>query len=173
MIWANTISSQYILNIYVLMLVYFVYILHILCIDIIVFGLTYVRYLIIVIILYEWSWPSFVGNVYIYFHNELNHTIRKTTGKYPQEIYASGVLTIQLEWIFLQRVTNNTGDTFCGNGEYTPGKFLPSLFFGKPKSLSPIVGNLSTMSVKKSDLGILNTMTSANKKYPSSKCTRT
>ena len=43
--------------------------------------------------------------------------------------------------------------------------FLPRLLFGKKKTLSPIVGALSTMSVKKSGLGILNPVTSAQEKY--------
>ena len=48
------------------------------------------------------------------------------------------------------------------------GTFLPRLFFEKTKSLSPIVGALSTMKVKKYGLGILNPVTSVNDKYLSS-----
>ena len=40
--------------------------------------------------------------------------IIETTGKYPQEIYAAVVLAIKYEWIFLQRVTSDTGDAFSG-----------------------------------------------------------
>ena len=40
--------------------------------------------------------------------------IRKTTGEYPQEIYAAVVCAIQLGWGFLQRVMDNTGDAFEG-----------------------------------------------------------
>ena len=40
-------------------------------------------------------------------------TISEITGKYLQEIYAVVVHTIQSEWIFLQRVTKNTGETFA------------------------------------------------------------
>ena len=43
------------------------------------------------------------------------------------------------------------------------------LFFGKTKTLSPIVGYLSIVPVKKSGLGILNPVTSAQEKYLSSK----
>ena len=46
--------------------------------------------------------------------------------------------------------------------------FLPCPFFRKAKSLSPIVGTLSTMLVKKSVLGLLNPVTSTNDKYLSS-----
>ena len=42
---------------------------------------------------------------------------------------------------------------------------LPLIFFGKTKTLSPIVGALSTMLVKKFGLVLLNTMTSAHEKY--------
>ena len=40
-------------------------------------------------------------------------TKSKTVGKYPQGSYAAVVRVIQSEWLFLQRVTNNTGDTFA------------------------------------------------------------
>ena len=43
--------------------------------------------------------------------------------------------------------------------------FLPRLFFGKTKTFSPVLGVLSIMPVKKSVLGLLNPVTSAQKKY--------
>ena len=43
--------------------------------------------------------------------------------------------------------------------------FLPRLFFGKTKTLFPIVGDISTMSVRKSGLGFLNPVTSDQEKY--------
>ena len=51
--------------------------------------------------------------------------------------------------------------------------FLPHLFFGNSKYLSPIVGDLSTTTVNKSSLGLLNPVTSANKKYLSLQCAST
>ena len=42
---------------------------------------------------------------------------------------------------------------------------LPRLFFGNTKTLSPVVGSLSTMPDKKAGLGILNPVTSAQEKY--------
>ena len=42
---------------------------------------------------------------------------------------------------------------------------LPHLFFGNTKSLSPIVGAISTMPVKKFGLGLLNPVTPAQDKY--------
>ena len=42
------------------------------------------------------------------------HTISETGGKYPQESYAAVVRAIQSEWIFIQRVTWDTGDEFAG-----------------------------------------------------------
>ena len=41
------------------------------------------------------------------------NTVIKTAGKYPQESYAAVVHAIKLEWIFLKRVTWDTGDTFA------------------------------------------------------------
>ena len=46
--------------------------------------------------------------------------------------------------------------------------FLPRLLFGKTKTLSPFVGALNTMPVKKAGLGLLNPVTSAQDKYLSS-----
>ena len=46
--------------------------------------------------------------------------------------------------------------------------FLPRLFFGKTKYLSPIVGDLSTMPVKKYRLGLMNPVKSVEKNYLSS-----
>ena len=48
--------------------------------------------------------------------------------------------------------------------------FLPFLFLGKYKNISPIVVTLITMTVKKSGLGLLNPVISANKKYTSFQC---
>ena len=83
-------------------------------------------------------------------------TIRKTAGKYPQESYSAVVRGIQSDWIFLQRVTWDTGDAFAGVENIIRETFLPSLFFGKMKTLSPILGTLSTMPFKKAGLGLLN-----------------
>ena len=46
-------------------------------------------------------------------------TISETVRKYPQESYAAVVRAIQLEWIFLQHVTKNTGDAFAGVDKMT------------------------------------------------------
>ena len=43
--------------------------------------------------------------------------------------------------------------------------FLPCTFYGKSKSLPSIIGNLSTMPVKKSVLGLECPVTLANDKY--------
>ena len=48
------------------------------------------------------------------------------------------------------------------------GTFLPRLFFIKTKTLSPIVGALSTMTIKMDGLGILDPVTSAQENYLSS-----
>ena len=98
-----------------------------------------------------------------------NSTIRKTAGKYLQESYSAVVCAIQPERIFLQHFTWDTGDAFAGVDKMIQETFLPRLLFGKTKTLSPIVGALSTILVKKSGLGLLSPVTSAYKKYLSSK----
>ena len=60
-----------------------------------------------------------------------------------------------------------------GGGEDFSGNPFSSPFFGKTESLSPIVGTLSTMLVKKSVLGVLNMVMSANNKCLSYQSART
>ena len=77
----------------------------------------------------------------VYTNVEENiNTISKTAGKYPQDSYAAVVRTIQSEWIFLQRITWDTGDAFTGVEKMIQETFLPHLFFIKSKTVSPIVG---------------------------------
>ena len=57
------------------------------------------------------------------------------------------------------------GDTFAGAEKMIQEMFLPHLFFGKTRTLSPVVGALSTMPAKKAGLGLLNPVTSEKEKY--------
>ena len=70
--------------------------------------------------------------------------ISKTAGKFTQKSYAAVVRAIQSKCIFLQHVTWDTGDEFAGVGKIIRETFLPRLFFGNMKTLSPIIGTLST-----------------------------
>ena len=45
---------------------------------------------------------------------------------------------------------------------------LPRLFLEKTKTLSPIIGTLSTMQIKVSEIGLLNPVTSEKDKHLSS-----
>ena len=94
--------------------------------------------------------------------------ISKTMGKCPQESYAAVVRAIQSECIFIKCVTWETGDLFVGVEKIIQENLLPFLFAVKTKTLSTVVGALSTMPVKKSGLGQLNPVTSAQEKYLSS-----
>ena len=60
------------------------------------------------------------------------------------------------------------GGRVCGSRENDLGNLLPRIFFRKTKTLSPTVGALSTMPVKKSVLRLLNPVMSAQEKYLSS-----
>ena len=95
-------------------------------------------------------------------------TIRETAGKYPQESCAAVAHAIQSEWIFLQRVTWYTGDMFARVDKTIQENFLPRLFFGNKKSLSPIVGALIKVPFKRDGLVLLNLVTSEKEKYLSS-----
>ena len=52
-------------------------------------------------------------------------TISKTAGKYPQESYSTVASAIKLEWIFIQRVTWDTGGAFVGVEKMLQETFLP------------------------------------------------
>ena len=93
------------------------------------------------------------------------NTISKTAGKYPQESYAAVLCEIQSEWIFIQRVTWDTGDLFAGVEKMIREIFLPCLFFVNTKTLSPVLGALSTMSVRKAVLGLLNPVKTYQENY--------
>ena len=71
------------------------------------------------------------------------------------------VRTIQSEWIFLQRITWDTGESFAGVEKMIRETFLPYSFFGKTKTLSPVIVYLITMPVNKSGLRLLNPVTSS------------
>ena len=72
---------------------------------------------------------------------------------------------MQSEWIFIQRVTWDTGGEFAGVEKMTWDIFLPRLFFGNTKSLPPIIGALSTIMVKKYGLVLMNPVTSSKEQY--------
>ena len=66
---------------------------------------------------------------------------------------------------FIQHVNTDTWDAFAGVYKIIWETFLPRLFFGTTKSLSPIVGSLSMVPVKKYLLELLNPVMSAKDKY--------
>ena len=95
------------------------------------------------------------------------NTTSETAGKHPQDSYAAVVRSIQLEWILLQHVTCDTGDSFAGVEKMIRETFLPCLLF-KMNPPPLVVGALSTMPVNKYGLGLLNTVTFEQEKYLSS-----
>ena len=66
------------------------------------------------------------------------------------------------------RVTWDTWDAFAGVEKIIQETFLPRIFFGNTKTLFPVIGYLSTMSVNKYVMVLLNPLTSAQEKYLSS-----
>ena len=87
--------------------------------------------------------------------------LRKMADKYPQESHAMATCTVQSGWIFLQYVTKDTGKAFKGLENVPQEIFLPHIFFGKSKTLPPIVGYLSKLPAKKYGLGLQNPVMSA------------
>ena len=57
----------------------------------------------------------------------------------------------------------------CRHGEDSPGKKFVSLLFGKSKYLTPLIGTISEILVKKDGLGLQNPMTSVENNCPSFK----
>ena len=81
-----------------------------------------------------------------------------------QESCAEVARVIQSEWIFLQHATWDTGDEFAGVHKMLR-EIFSLVFFRTEKNLSPIIGALSTMPVKKDGLGPLNLATSVKENY--------
>ena len=92
--------------------------------------------------------------------------VRETVEKYHQESYSVAALAIQSEWIFLQRVTKDTGQAFAGLETFLRETFLPRLFFERSIP-PPVVGSLSTLPVKKAGTSLQNRVTSSKEKYNS------
>ena len=59
---------------------------------------------------------------------------------------------------------------FAGVGKIQQESFLPRIFFGKSKTLPPVVGAISTFPLKKYGLGLQNPVTSSADKYTSFLC---
>ena len=53
--------------------------------------------------------------------------LSKTVDKYPHKSYAAVARTVQMEWIFMQRVTKYTGQVFTGMEKFLLVTFLPRL----------------------------------------------
>ena len=68
---------------------------------------------------------------------------------------------VQLQWIFLHRVTKDTVQALTGLEYFLLENFLLRLFFGKCKTLPPIIGALSMLPVNKFRMGLQNPVTSA------------
>ena len=68
----------------------------------------------------------------------------------------------------MQRITWDTGDAFAGVYKMIRENLFPHIFSGNTKTLSPIVGDLSTMHIKMSGMGLLNPVTSEKEKHLSS-----
>ena len=55
----------------------------------------------------------------------------RTDDNYSQESYSTVARAVQLEWTFLKRVKNDTGQAFTGLVKVIHKTFLPRLFYGK------------------------------------------
>ena len=86
---------------------------------------------------------------------KLDRNTRAVTGtmdKYPQESYATVDRVIQPEWKILQRVKKTTGQAFEGLEKFLQETFLTCILFGRLNPPLPVVGAISTLTVKKSSM---------------------
>ena len=93
---------------------------------------------------------------------EKNSCDHQNSGEISRGSYAVVVCAIQSEWIFLQWATKDTGYLFSGVENIFHETFLPCIFFGKQKSVPPIVETLSTILVNKSGLDLQDLVTLSN-----------
>ena len=73
--------------------------------------------------------------------------------RYPQTAYAGLAHSLQSEWMYLQRVTSNAGESFDGVERAIKEEFVPSLF-DVPKDEAAEMRPLLALSVKNAGLGI-------------------
>ena len=82
--------------------------------------------------------------------------ITEIARKHPKESYAAVNRSIQTEWIFLQCMTKYTGKVFKISEKFLREMFLHYIFFGRLKTLPPVVGYLGKFPVNKNELGLHN-----------------
>ena len=75
--------------------------------------------------------PNIIGFRIFRQSEKFFSTIIKNSGGNPQESYSTVVRVIQPEWIFLHRVTNETGYEFCRSGEPSSGDLFASSILQK------------------------------------------
>ena len=75
--------------------------------------------------------------------------------KYPQERYSVVVHVLQLEWIFLQRITNNTGDAFVKVNYNTEAPFTSVTSVFGLECVSVVSNSLLDTSMFSIDLSLL------------------
>ena len=102
----------------------------------------------------EKSNGDWIKKLYRYKWERDIRLLSKTADTYTQDIFDAVVCTVQLEWIFLKRVTKDMVQAFTGLEKVLWETFLPCIFFLKIKTLPPIVGALSKFPIKKSGLGL-------------------
>ena len=92
--------------------------------------------------------------------------LSKIAKNHPQAAYAGMQRSLQQEWQFLQRVTEDLGPTFCGIEERLAKKFIPALFGTELED--PAVRILSTLPVKEAGMAIPNPTKTARQNYNAS-----
>ena len=94
-----------------------------------------------------------------YLHNQQN-----CGGVSPEKLWRNGMRDpIEVDISTVRH--NEYKIRICRSGEYDSRNVFASIFLQKVESFSPIVGNLSAMTVNKTGLVLLNPVKSVNKKY--------
>jgi hypothetical protein len=97
--------------------------------------------------------------------------LSKVALRYPQTAYAGLAKSLQSEWMYLQRVTDQCGDAFAPIDKAIEEDFLPALFGAKMEDTAAM-RPLLALSVRRAGLGIPVPSTAARQCYDTSKaCT--
>ena len=91
----------------------------------------------------------------------------KLWGDFPRKVTPRWYLRFNRSGYFYN-TSQRIQETHFGSVEYALGKLFASPFLQNSKNLSPIVGTISMIPVRKSGLGLLNPVTSVIEKYLSS-----
>jgi hypothetical protein len=95
-------------------------------------------------------------------------SLAKVAKRFPQTAYAGLVKSLQSEWQYLQRVTEDCADAFAPIEAAIVNTFLPALL-GETKEGAALLRDLTALPVRQAGLGIPNPVDTAEQSHAASK----